>query len=40
MAFHDFDCPACKGLGDKPTSATRITRRVTRCRRCRGTGLI
>ncbi|MDQ1247326.1 MAG: hypothetical protein QG597_1696 [Actinomycetota bacterium] len=40
MTFNNHDCPVCKGLGDKPTSGNAINRRVIRCRRCRGTGLI
>jgi DnaJ-class molecular chaperone len=44
MAFSDFDCPVCKGIGDRVTGTvlrpTGIARHTTRCRRCRGTGVI
>lgn len=42
--FSDFDCPSCKGIGERTGETvcrpTGITRRIRRCRRCHGTGLI
>jgi hypothetical protein len=44
MTYSDFDCPVCKGIGERPGGRIwrrgQTNRHTKKCRRCRGTGVI